>query len=168
MEMKHRHFTCCSIHLWIKKGERSMKLLKSLAVLFVVIMLAGCAGIQLKKEAASVPAGHMRVSMINDTDVIMCHNTYWLNHNVPGLYGPAPVCGGEIQPGGDHTFDRNISSWGYKGMLIYSTSWYPCRCGYGDEADVLKKKYNGVVVSEIPEDTAIVRIYHDHYEVIPR
>lgn len=146
-----------------------MKLLKFLTVLFLAsIFLVSCAGMQLKKEAASVPNGHMRVSVINDTDIVMCHNTYWLNHNVPGILGPVPVCGGEIQPGGDHTFDRDTSSWHFKGARIYRTRWYPCKCGYGDEAKELEKKYKSVVVSEIPEGTAIVKIYHDHYEVMPR
>jgi hypothetical protein len=147
-----------------------MKLLKLLTVLFLAsILFAGCAGMQLEKEVASVPADHMRVSIINDTDIVMCHTTYWLNHNIPDLYGPSMVCGGEIEPGGDHTFDRNVSSWHFEGTRIYRTNWYPCRYGvYGDEAKRLKKKYSNRVVVEIPEGTAIIKIYHDRYEVILR
>jgi hypothetical protein len=146
-----------------------MKLFKLLTVLFLAsIFFGGCAGMQLKKEVASVPTGHMRVSIINDTDIIMCYSTYWLNHNVPGVLGPVPVCGGEIQPGKDHTFDRNISSWHFKGIRYYKTCWYPCRCGYGDEAKKLEKKYSKTIISKVPEGTAIVKIYHDHYEVTPR
>jgi len=147
-----------------------MKLFKLLTVLFLASMFfGGCAGMQLKKEVASVPDGHMRVSIINNTDVVMCHNTAWLNHNVPDIRGPGPVCGGEIQPGGDHTFDRNISSWHFEGTRIYGTSWYMCRPhSYGDEREELEEKYRSRVISEIPENTAIIKIYHKHYKAIPR
>lgn len=146
-----------------------MKLFKLLTVLFLAgVMFNACADMQLNREAASVPAGYMKISIINDMDIVMCHNTYWLNHNIPDVFGPALVCGGEIQPGEDQTFDRNISSWHFEGTRYYKTNWYPCRCGYGDEAKELEKKYKSVVVSEIPEDTAVVKIYHDHYEAIQR
>jgi len=98
-----------------------MKLFKLLTVLFLASMFfGGCAGMQLKKEVASVPDGHMRVSIINNTDVVMCHNTAWLNHN------------------------------------------------YGDEREELEEKYRSRVISEIPEGTAIIKIYHKHYKAIPR
>ena len=147
-----------------------MKLFKLLTVLFLTgFILGGCAGTQLKKEADSVPVGHMRVSIINDTDVVMCQNTVWLNHNVPDIYGPSPVCGGEIQPGGNQTFNRDIGSWNYEGMRVYGTHWYLCRFpAYGEELKEMKKKYESRVISEIPEGTAIIKIYHDRYEAIPR
>jgi len=140
-----------------------MKLFKFLTVLFLAgVMFSGCAGMQLKKEAALVPAGHMRITLINDIDVLMCYNTVWLNHNVPGILGPTLVCGGEIQPGVSYSFDRNIASWHFKGPRVYNTSWYQCRAYQSD------KKYNSEVVFEIPEDTAIIKIYTKHYEIIPR
>lgn len=147
-----------------------MKSFKLLTVLFLGTMFfGGCANLRIANEAASVPDGHMRVSIINDTDVVMCQNTVWLNHNVPGIRGPAPVCGGEILPGKDQTFDRNVSSWHFEGKRIYGTKWYICRPSvYGEELKRLEEKYRSIVMSEIPEDTAILKIYHKHYEVIPR
>lgn len=131
-----------------------------LAVVLVPIVLGGCAGIQLKSEVTSVPDGHLRISIINDTDVVLCHSTNWLNHNVPGIRGLAPVCGGEIQPNKDQTFDRDISSWDFTGLRVYITDWRSCRPG--------NVKYRSKVISEIPEGTAIIKIYHKHSEAIPR
>jgi len=135
-----------------------------LAVLFLAsIVLGGCAGMQLRDEAASVPAGYLRVIVTNDTDIFMYHNTRWLNHNIPKVRGPATVCVAELQPGKNQTFDRNMSSWNFTGTRIYTTYWYPCR-DYNNEL----KKYESRVVSEIPEGTAIIKIYHKHFEVVPR
>ena len=147
-----------------------MKLFKILTILFLTgFILGGCAGMQLKKEIDSVPADHIRISIINDTDVVMCQNTVWLNHNVPGVYGPLPVCGGELQPGANQTFDRNVGSWDYEGMRTYGTHWSLCRCPvYGEELKEMEKRYDSRVISLIPEGTAIIKIYHDHYEAIPR
>jgi len=163
ISLEYRCPTRSGIHLWIKKGNQFMKLFKFfIALLFVGTVFGSCGSMQLKEEAASVPAGHMRVSVINDRDVVMCHNTVWLNHNIPGIYGPLGVCGAEIQPGQSQTFDRNISSWHFEGTRIYRTNWYKCSPCQSD------KRYDSRVVSEIPENTAIIKIYHDHYEAIPR
>jgi uncharacterized protein YegJ (DUF2314 family) len=144
------------------------KILVGLLIGFLTLGFVAIVGAetQLEKEAALVPEGFMRIRIINDTDKLMCHNTYWLNHNIPGILGDAPVCGGEIQPGKNHTFDKNISDWNFQGTRIYGTRWTLCRFYNNKEEEY--KKYSNDVISEIPEGTAIIEIYFDHFRAIPR
>jgi len=144
------------------------KILVGLLIGFLTLGLVAIVGSEtlLEKEAALVPEGFMRIRIINNTDRMMCHNTYWLNHNIPGIIGDAPVCGGEIQSGENHTFDRNISSGNFQGTRVYGTRWFPCGPSRNDEEEY--NKYSNDVISEIPEGTVIIEIYFDHFRVIPR
>jgi len=145
-----------------------MKLFKLLPILFLIsITFGGCASLRLQKEAATVPDGHLRVSIINDTDVLMYHHTSWVNHNVPDIKGPAPMCGGEIRPGKDHTFDQRISSWSFKGDRIFRTKWSLLRYRGPDKAKKYEK-YKNELTYRIPVGTAIIKVYHKHYKAIPR
>lgn len=110
-----------------------------------------------------VPEGHLRITIINDTDILMFHCTYWLNHNIPGHYGPDMKCCAELEPGADQTFDMEISEENFVGTRLYGTVWSACK-DYRNELEEYKSK----VISTIPKDTAIVKIYHKHFETIPK
>ena len=131
----------------------------SLKLLVALLLALFCVG--LGYAETPVPEGHLRITITNDTDILMFQHTYWLNHGDPGI-GPRTVCGGEIRPGESSTFDRNMLSWGFTGTSIYFTEWSACR-DYHNELE----KYKSKVISKIPEGTSIVKIYHKHFELVP-
>lgn len=131
----------------------------SLILLIVILSVLFCIGLGYAEPP--VPEGHLRITITNDTDILMFHHTYWVNHNNPDLLGPDTVCGGEIQPGESSTFDRNMLSWDFTGTSIYLTEWSACR-DYRHEFG----EYKSRVVSKIPMGTAVVKIYHKHFEIV--
>ena len=133
------------------------------------MFFGGCANLRIANETASVPDGHMRVQVINDTDITMCYNVRWINHNLPNVFGPTPVCGGGLEPGDDHSFDRDIESWKFVGTRFWEISWHACKIKvYDEDREEIQKRYRSYYGMEIPEDTAIIKMYHKHYEPVPR
>lgn len=139
--------------------------MKSFAIktstIFSIILLSVLFCIGLGYAESPVPGGHLRIIIINDTDILMFQQTYWSNHGDPEVIGPKTVCGGEIQPGKSTTFDRNIASWNFTGTRVYVTDWSACR-DYHNKFE----EYKSRVISKIPEGTAIVKIYHDYFKIV--
>ena len=130
-----------------------MKLFKILVISFVMLLCVGQAVAEEEKP--------FTVSIINDTDVLMCQTTYWMNHDIPNCRGPFAICGSELKPGADHTFDFGIAA---SKARVFVTRWTICRSYDKDEC----KKYRNDLVSKIPTDTSMVKIYHKHSEMIAK
>ena len=127
-----------------------MKLLKVLVVLFVMLACISTAS-----------AEDFTISIINDTDVLMCQVTYWMNHDIPECRGPFAICGSELKPGQDHTFNFGMVA---SKDRIFITRWSICR----SQDEEQREKYANDMVSKIPTDKTSVKIYHKHFKVTPK
>jgi hypothetical protein len=99
------------------------------------------------------------ISVINDTDRIMCHNLFWLNHPFDHS-GAAAVAGAELDPGEDHSWN-----WGKVGEkeIIFVIEWFPARI-YSDNKDY--RKYTNAYLINIPPNASGVKIFFNHFNYV--
>jgi hypothetical protein len=124
------------------------------AALFLVLFCVGLGYAETKESKEP-----FTISVINNTDIVMVQATYWINHGFTDYRGPYNICVAELQPGADQTFNFGIAA---SGTRVFVTTWVAC----GDHYNKLEE-YRSRVVSEVPEGTSIVKIYHKHFELVP-
>ena len=96
--------------------------MKRVSVLFIVLVfIVGCGVNNLVTNSSSKQG--FDITFTNNTKQLRCYRLLWFDHNFDNFYGPAAMCGGELQPG-----KSNEVKQGYPAGL-WAIEWDDCRTG---------------------------------------
>ena len=142
------------------KKEVNMKILARLllilAVAATITEITCAAGGEIPGEQKQV------IRILNDTDIVMVHNLYWMNPVIDGeRFDPIRIAVAELKPGKHQELIRDMGK-----TKLFIISWFPARTIENRRLSKEKlAEYEVIMKVIIPRNTDKVVILHKTYKV---